>query len=77
MYETIVKYIKGCVMCSTRKLSSQNIGLYMPLPVPLRPWDIISMDFVGGISMFRRGHDYMYVVVDRFSKMCILKASDC
>lgn len=30
------------------------------------------MDFVGGFPLSRKGHDYLYVVVDRFSKMCIL-----
>ena len=30
------------------------------------------MDFVGGLPMSRRQHDYIYVVVDRFSNMCIL-----
>jgi hypothetical protein len=30
------------------------------------------MDFVGGLPMSRRNHDYLYVVVDRFRKMCIL-----
>ena len=34
IYETIVKCIKGCVIFSTRKPRNQNIGLYMPLPVP-------------------------------------------
>jgi hypothetical protein len=30
------------------------------------------MDFVGGLPMSKRNHDYLYVVVDRFRKMCIL-----
>jgi hypothetical protein len=30
------------------------------------------MDFVGGLPLSRKGHDYIYVVVDRFNKMCIL-----
>jgi hydrogenase maturation factor len=30
------------------------------------------MDFVGGLPMSKRGHNYFYVVVNRFSKMCIL-----
>ena len=30
------------------------------------------MDFVGGLLMSRIGRDYLYVVVDRFSEMCIL-----
>jgi hypothetical protein len=72
MNETVSKYVKGCVMCATRKPSNKKLGLYMPLPVPSQPWESVSMDFVGGLSMSRIGHDYLYVMVDRFSKMCIL-----
>jgi hypothetical protein len=59
-------------LCATSKPSNQKLVLCTPLPVPSRPWESISMDFVGGLPMSRRNHDYLYVVVDRFSKMCIL-----
>ena len=72
MKDIVTKYVKGCVMCSTCKPTNRKLGLYSPLPVSSHPWESISMDFVGGLPMSRRGHDYLYVVVDRFSKMCIL-----
>ena len=30
------------------------------------------MDFEGGFPRNREGHEYLFVVVERFSKMCIL-----
>jgi hypothetical protein len=72
MKEIVNKYVKGCVMCTTSKPTNRKLGLYSPLLVPSHPWEIISMDFVGGLPMSKRGHDYLYVVVDRFNKMCIL-----
>ena len=47
MHETISRYIKGCTMCGTSKPSNRKLGLYTPLPVPSRPWESVSMDFVG------------------------------
>jgi len=59
-------------MCAKSKPSNKKVGLYIPFPVPSHPWESISMDFVGGLPKSWKNHDYLYVVVDRFSKMCIL-----
>ena len=69
MSETVSRYVKGCAMCAKSKPSNRKLGLYAPLPVPSHPWESVSMDFVGGLPKSRKGHDYLYVVVDRFSKM--------
>jgi hypothetical protein len=72
MNETFSKYVKGCVLCATHNPRNIKLGLYTPLPVPSQPCESVSMDFVVGLSMSRRGHDYFYVIVDMFNNMCIL-----
>jgi hypothetical protein len=72
MKAIVTKYVKGCVMCSTFNPTKRKYGLYSSVPIPSHPWESISMDFVGVLPMTKGGHDYLYVVVDRFSKMCIL-----
>ena len=58
-------------MCATSKPSTRKLGLYTPLPIPSRPWESISMDFVGDLLMARKVHDYLYVTVDILRKMCV------
>jgi hypothetical protein len=43
--------------------------MYQPLPIPDRPWDAISMDFLLGFPGRQRGSDCIFVVVDIFSNM--------
>ena len=69
MRSEVEKFVKRCRICQHVKGRSQNTRLYTPLPIPSRPWDLVSMDFILGIPKTQRGNDYIFVVVDMFSKM--------
>jgi hypothetical protein len=71
MKEYVPRYIRGCIRCCTNKPNNKKKGLYHPLPVPTQPWESISMDFLGGLPKTRKGHVYLFVVVNRFIKMYI------
>ena len=44
----------------------------MPLLVPIRPWESISMDYLTGYPTTKHQHDMISVVFDIFSNMAIL-----
>jgi len=66
--EDTQKFIAGYVTCQYTKYDNRKpAGLFCPLPVPTRPWEDLSMDFITGIPAYH-GNTYIFVVVDRFSK---------
>ena len=72
MIDSVSRFIRGCSLCEISKPGNRKLGSCTLIHIPSHPWERISMDFVGGLLMLRKGHDYLYVVVDRFKKMCLL-----
>jgi hypothetical protein len=46
--------------------------MYTPLPTPKKPWESISMEYMLGLPSTKRGNDFVFVLVDHFSKMDIM-----
>jgi hypothetical protein len=69
---TYVKdYVSSCTTCSRAKVPRHRpYGLLKQLPIPERPWNSISMDFIEQLPS-SSGFTAILVVVDRLSKQCI------
>jgi len=62
------QFVANCHECRrSHKPRDKTPGLLHPLPVPLRTWDDLSMDFHSPGST-SKGYDNIFVVVDRLSK---------
>eukprot|EP01018_Ginkgo_biloba_P010316 Gb_18694 [translate_table: standard] len=70
MQTDVLRHVRACSLCNISKPSNRKLG-YQPLLVPKRPWESISMDFLGGLPTTQQGHDYILVVVDRLRKMAV------
>ena len=65
----VKSHVKLCGLCQRIKpRTARPYGSLMPLPVPVRPWESISMDFVTGLPNCD-GYDAILTVVCTFSKM--------
>ena len=69
--EFVKKYVKSCTTCMRAKPQRHKpYGLLKQLPIPERPWNSISMDFIETLPT-SSGCDAILVVVDRLTKQGI------
>jgi RNase H-like domain found in reverse transcriptase/Integrase zinc binding domain len=69
--EFVADYVKSCTTCARSKAKQHKpYGLLHQLPIPLRPWESISMDFIEQLPD-SEGFTAILVVVDRFSKQAL------
>jgi hypothetical protein len=69
MKKNVGRLVNFCGVCQRSKGGSSNAGLYLPLPVPSKPWEHVSMDFVMGLPPTSKRSDSIMVVAYQFSKM--------
>ena len=70
MKRDIAEYVAKCDTCQRVKAEHQRpAGLLKPLKIPIWKWDDISMDFIVGLPRTQRGHDAIWVIVDRLTKV--------
>ena len=69
MKREIAKFVSKCLTCQQIKIEHQKpAGLLQPLSIPEWKWERITMDFVTGLPRTQRGHDVIWVIMDRLTK---------
>lgn len=65
MKDDVEAYVRTCLVCQQDKVEQQHPGgLLEPLPIPERPWESVSMDFISALPK-SEGYGSIRVVVDR------------
>ena len=69
MYIDIKLYVRSCLICQRTKSENRKpAGLLHPLPIPIRRWQCVTMDFIVQLPKTKNGYDAIMVVVDKLSK---------
>ena len=62
-------YCKSCTTCSRAKpVCHRRYGLLKQLPVPEKPWNSISLDFIEKLPLSSSGYTAILVIVDHMTK---------
>ena len=62
-------FVRRCLTCQQVKVEHQKLaGLLQPLEVAEWKWKHVTMDFVTHFPRTPRGHDAVWVIVDRLTK---------
>ena len=69
MKRDVAQFVAACLTCQKAKVEHQRPGgLLHQLDIPVWKWDSIAMDFVTHLPRTVRGHDSVWVIVDRLTK---------
>lgn len=63
----VARFVSNCSCRSSKSLRDKTPGLLHPLPIPLRTWQHIVIDFKK-MPTDKRGYNNLFVMIDRLSK---------
>jgi len=69
MKKEIAAFVARCDNCCHVKAVHMKAGLLQPLSIPGWKWEEVSMDFIVGLPTSVKGHDSIWVIVDRLTKV--------
>ena len=69
MRRFVEDYVRTCDTCCRAKMPRHHpYGLLEPLPIPIKPWQSIALDFIIDLPV-SKVFDVILTVVDRYTKM--------
>lgn len=69
----VIRYVKCCVECAQNKVEQKRpAGLMGERPEITEPFQAISLDYIGPLPRSKKGHCYILVISDYFSKAVFL-----
>jgi hypothetical protein len=76
MSRQIKNYVLSCDVCQKIKPKRHApLGLLKPIPIPTRPFEVVTMDFITELPKTETGHDNILVIVDKLTKYAIFVAT--
>ena len=69
MKKNVAQFLSACLTCQKAKVEHQRLsGILQSLDIPVWKCDSIAMDFLTHLPRTFRGHDNIWVIVDRLTK---------
>lgn len=69
----VAQYVRACTTCAQQKPEQKPpAGLMGTRPEIDRPWQMVSVDFMGPFPRSKSGHTYLIVACDYFSKYVLM-----
>ena len=69
MKRDVAEFVARCLTCQQVKAEHQKpASMLQSMEIPEWKWERITMDFVTGLPKSQKGHDSIWVIVDRLTK---------